>query len=78
MVNETTFNRAEIERFLSNTGNTFLSSCWYVDKMLHREETEITHTETSTWFRRHLADSNRAQYLFRLAEQECTQKMLIA
>jgi hypothetical protein len=68
-IKESTFNKSDIEQFLSNTGNSFASSCWYNDI----NEERPTHTQTADWFKRFFP-TNQAQYLFRLAECRCTQE----
>ena len=68
-IKESTFNKSDIEQFLSNTGNSFASTCWYADITTDRP----TYDQTCTWFKRFFT-TNQAQYLFRLAECRCTQE----
>lgn len=67
-IKESTFNKTDIQQFLSNTGNSFASTCWYNDI---NTETP-TYTQTANWFKRFFT-TNQAQYLFGLAECRCTQ-----
>ena len=64
-----TFRKAEIENFLMLTDHKWAASQWDVDI---KSETP-TWLETSNWFQRYFADSNVGQFMFRLAECQCTQ-----
>jgi hypothetical protein len=64
---ETTYSKVEVEDFLNNTGNRFASLCWHNDITTDR----VPYTQITTWFRRYFADSNRAQFMFRLMEAHC-------
>lgn len=67
-LSETTFSKVEIKEFLRNSGNTYPSICWDFDITKERP----TYTETADWFKRYFP-SNMNQYMFRMAECECTQ-----
>jgi len=61
---KTYFRTDLVEQFLKDTGNSFLSLCWYNDMT---GKTHVEHTATSNWFKRHIP-SNTNQYLFSLLE----------
>jgi|694.fasta_scaffold71944_8 hypothetical protein len=69
-IKESTFTKSDLVEFLYNEGATFAATCFT------REITEPqpTSLQVSNWFKKYFADSNRAQYLFRLAECKCTQE----
>jgi hypothetical protein len=68
-IKESTFNKSDIEQFLSNTGNPFASLCWSSDI----NEDRPTYTQTATWFKRFFP-ANQAQYLFQLLNCRFTQE----
>ncbi len=53
-----------VEQFLKDTGNSFLSLCWYNDMT---DKPHVEYIATSNWFKRHIP-VNKNQYLFSLLE----------
>lgn len=66
---ESTFNKDEVENFLSLTNNNFAATRWHIDI---KSETP-TWLETSNWFQYYFTDPNAGQYMFRLCEAHCIQ-----
>jgi len=64
-----TFAKSDLVEFLYNEGATFAATCFTREIA----EPQPTSLQVANWFQKYFADSNRAQYLFRLAECNCPQ-----